>query len=73
MRPGPRRPVSGMPFRLDRALIRVSGPDAVNFLDNLLTQNVAHLARARVQYAALLSRKARFRPTCCFGPSPTLW
>ncbi len=27
-------------FRLDRALIRVSGPDAVPFLNNLLTQNL---------------------------------
>ena len=32
------------PYRLDRALIRVSGPDAVAFLDNLLTQDVTRLA-----------------------------
>ncbi|HRP11514.1 MAG TPA: folate-binding protein [Terricaulis sp.] len=48
-----------MPFRLDRALIRVSGPDAVSFLDNLLTQDVTKLANARVQYAALLSPQGK--------------
>ncbi len=48
-----------MPFRLARALIRVSGPDAVSFLDNLLTQNVEKLADAHVQYAALLSPQGK--------------
>lgn len=47
------------PFRLDRALIRVSGPDAVSFLDNLLTQDVTRLEAARVQYAALLSPQGK--------------
>lgn len=46
-----------MPFRLDRAFIRVSGPDAVSFLDNLLTQDVTKLDR--VQYAALLSPQGK--------------
>jgi len=47
------------PYRLDRALIRVSGPDAVAFLDNLLTQNVARLADAGVLYGALLSPQGK--------------
>ncbi len=42
------------PARLDRFLIRVSGPDARAFLDNLLTQNVETLTAARVLYAGLL-------------------
>ncbi len=47
------------PARLDRTLIRVSGPDAAPFLDNLLTQNVTRLADARVLYAALLSPQGK--------------
>jgi folate-binding protein YgfZ len=46
-------------FRLDRTLIRVSGPDAVGFLDNLLTQNVQMLAGAGVQYSALLTPQGK--------------
>ena len=45
------------PFRLDRTLIRVSGPDAVGFLDNLLTQNVS--TDAPVRYAGLLSPQGK--------------
>lgn len=44
-------------FRLDRALIRVSGPDRVGFLDNLLTQNVEGLEGVR--YGALLSPQGK--------------
>lgn len=47
------------PYRLDRALIRVSGPDAVSFLDNLLTQDVTRLAEAGVLYAALLTPQGK--------------
>jgi tRNA-modifying protein YgfZ len=47
------------PARLDQALIRVSGPDAVTFLDNLLTQNVPRLAQARMLYGALLSPQGK--------------
>lgn len=46
-------------FRLDRTLIRVSGPDAVGFLDNLLTQDVTRLGGAGVQYAALLTPQGK--------------
>jgi hypothetical protein len=46
-------------FRLNRALIRVSGPDAVGFLDNLLTQDVQKLAASGVQYAALLTPQGK--------------
>ncbi|MCR6644127.1 MAG: folate-binding protein [Terricaulis sp.] len=48
-----------MPFRLDRAFIRVSGPDAVSFLDNLLTQDVTKIAERGVLYAALLSPQGK--------------
>jgi folate-binding protein YgfZ len=46
-------------FRLNRTLIRVSGPDAAGFLDNLLTQDVQKLAGAGVQYAALLTPQGK--------------
>ncbi len=45
------------PFRLDRALLRVSGPDAQTFLQNLLTQNLDALDA--VAYAALLSPQGK--------------
>ncbi|HRE45206.1 MAG TPA: folate-binding protein [Terricaulis sp.] len=48
-----------MPFRLDRAFIRVSGPDAVSFLDNLLTQDVTKIDAHGVLYAALLSPQGK--------------
>ena len=48
-----------MPFRLARAFLRVSGPDAVSFLDNLVTQDVTKLAETGVQYAALLSPQGK--------------
>lgn len=47
------------PYCLDRSLIRVSGPDAVGFLNNLLTQDVAKLAETGVQHAALLSPQGK--------------
>jgi len=47
------------PARLDRSLIRVSGPDAMAFLDNLLTQDVRRLKDAGVMYAALLSPQGK--------------
>ncbi len=47
------------PYRLDRALIQVSGPDAVSFLDNLLTQDVTRLTDAGVLYGALLSPQGK--------------
>lgn len=48
-----------MPFRLNRAFLRVSGPDAFGFLDNLLTQDATRLERAPVLYAALLSPQGK--------------
>ncbi len=47
------------PYRLDRALIRVSGPDAASFLNNLLTQDVCKLGAVGAQYAALLSPQGK--------------
>ncbi|MBS0386073.1 MAG: folate-binding protein, partial [Proteobacteria bacterium] len=44
-------------FRLDRALIRVAGPEAHDFLHNLLTQSVAPLPAPR--YAALLNPQGK--------------
>lgn len=48
-----------MPFRLDRAFLRVSGPDCVAFLDNLLTQDVTKLAGKDVLYGALLTPQGK--------------
>ncbi len=44
---------------LDRSLIRVSGPDALSFLNSLLTQDVEKLPASGVQYAALLSPQGK--------------
>lgn len=48
-----------MPLRLDRAFLRVSGPDAIGFLDNLLTQDVTQLASKNPLYAALLTPQGK--------------
>ncbi len=48
-----------MSLRLDRAFLRVSGPDAIAFLDNLLTQDVTKLDTASVLYAALLTPQGK--------------
>jgi folate-binding protein YgfZ len=45
------------PSRVDRSLIRVSGPDARSFLQNLLTQNLD--AAGDIAYAALLSPQGK--------------
>lgn len=47
------------PARLARTLIRVSGPDARSFLQNVLTQNLDPLDAARVLYGALLSPQGK--------------
>ncbi len=47
------------PYRLDRKLIRVGGPDSHSFLQGLLTQDVDRLEAARVLYAALLSPQGK--------------
>jgi tRNA-modifying protein YgfZ len=47
------------PTRLDRALIRVSGPDARGFLNNLLTQSLDHLTWPHVRYGALLTPQGK--------------
>jgi folate-binding Fe-S cluster repair protein YgfZ len=47
------------PLRLDRTLLRISGPDAAGFLQNLLTQNVERLEREDARYAALLSPQGK--------------
>jgi hypothetical protein len=51
--------VVAMPLRLDRAFLRVSGPDAIAFLDNLLTQDVTKLEGVGVQYGALLTPQGK--------------
>jgi folate-binding protein YgfZ len=51
--------VVAMPLRLDRAFLRVSGPDAIVFLDNLLTQDVTKLNDASVLYSALLTPQGK--------------
>jgi folate-binding protein YgfZ len=47
------------PFRLNRALIEVSGPDARSFLNNLLTQSLDQLNETGVAYAALLTPQGK--------------
>lgn len=46
-------------FLLDRTLLRVSGPDARSFLQNLLTQDLDPLDEAGVLYAGLLSPQGK--------------
>lgn len=48
-----------MPARLPRTLIRVSGPDARGFLNNVLTQSLDRLDAAGVLYGALLSPQGK--------------
>lgn len=47
------------PVRLDRSVIRVSGPDVHAFLQNLLTQDIEHLEKGDCAYAALLSPQGK--------------
>jgi folate-binding protein YgfZ len=47
------------PLPLDRALFPVTGADAESFLQNLLTQDLARLASARVIYAGLLTPQGK--------------
>lgn len=46
-------------IRLDRTLIRVAGPDAIGFLNNLLTQNIERLQSEPVVYAGLLTPQGK--------------
>lgn len=48
-----------MSYRLDRYLVRVSGADARQFLQGLLTQNLDKLDDAGVLYAALLNPQGK--------------
>ncbi|MFC3675114.1 CAF17-like 4Fe-4S cluster assembly/insertion protein YgfZ [Ferrovibrio xuzhouensis] len=43
-----------------RALLRLSGPEAVDFLDALVSNSVAGLAPGRAAYAALLTPQGKF-------------
>jgi folate-binding protein YgfZ len=47
------------PTRLDRTLIRVSGPDARGFLNNLLTQSLDYLVAGHARYGALLTPQGK--------------
>ncbi|MGE0827745.1 MAG: folate-binding protein YgfZ [Hyphomonadaceae bacterium] len=47
------------PIILDRALIRASGPEAGDFLNNLVTRDLARLASAPVIYSGLLSPQGK--------------
>ena len=44
---------------MTRALIRISGTDAVHFLQGILTQDVTKLAEQKIQFAALLSPQGK--------------
>lgn len=48
-----------MSFVYDPALLRLSGPDAAGFLDNLLTRDVGDLAPGGVAYAGLLTPQGK--------------
>lgn len=48
-----------MLYRIERKFLLVSGPDAVNFLNNLLTHDVSRLNAALVLYAALLTPQGK--------------
>ncbi len=48
-----------VPARLNRALIRVAGPDARGFLNNLLTQSLDALDQAGLLYGALLTPQGK--------------
>jgi hypothetical protein len=45
---------------MTRAILRVSGPDAVSFLQGLVTNDVRKLASARILYAALLTPQGKY-------------
>jgi tRNA-modifying protein YgfZ len=47
------------PFALDRALFRVSGPDARSFLQGMLTQDIDRMEEEALLYAALLSPQGK--------------
>lgn len=47
------------PSRLDRAFLRISGPDAIGFLDNLLTQDLTKLSLFNSIYSALLTPQGK--------------
>lgn len=51
--------MSGPLLLPDRAVLAVHGPDALRFLDNLLTQDLDHLAVGGCAYAALLSPQGK--------------
>jgi len=44
---------------MTRTLIRISGTDAVHFLQGILTQDVTRLAEQKIQFAALLSPQGK--------------
>jgi folate-binding protein YgfZ len=46
-------------YRIERGLLRVGGPDARGFLNNLMTQSLDRLDRERVAYGALLSPQGK--------------
>lgn len=48
-----------VPLRLDRALFAISGPEALTFIDQLATNNVAQLASQPVIYSGLLSPQGK--------------
>jgi len=45
---------------LERAILGVSGPDATDFLQNLLTQDVAKIHEGRARFSALLTPQGKY-------------
>ena len=59
----------------DRGALLVSGPDAAEYLQGQLTNDIEALEPEQGCYAALLDRKGHLRPTCacCASRTDELW
>jgi len=57
--------------RLDRTILRITGPDARGFLDNLITQNLGLLAAQPVIYGGLLSPQGKVQADFFVWPEAT--
>lgn len=57
--------------RLDRTILRVTGPDARPFLDNLITQDIGKLSATRCLYGGLLSPQGKVHADFLIWPEAT--
>jgi len=54
------KPISGAVFLEDRGVIRVSGPEAFDFLQGLISNDMQKVTHERTVYAALLTPQGKF-------------